>query len=359
MKAAIMRGGKIVADEIEAPKPGAGEVLVKTLACGICGSDLHTLRHGHDLVEKSKQTGGQFAMDLDKDVVMGHEFCAEILDYGPDTIKTHPVGTRVCSMPVSFKNGTAVTVGYSNEAPGGYAEQMTLFEPMLLPVPNGLATNLAALTEPMAVGLHAVQKSNINKHEVPLVVGCGPVGLAVIVALKRQGIGPIIAADFSPRRRALAEKLGADIIINPAQTSPYESWLEVGGKSADGELLPADPMTGMPTLRQAVFFECVGVPGLIQQLMQGAPKAARIIVVGVCMETDSFQPLFGINKELNIQFVLAYSAEEFAQTLHHIAEGDIDVEPLITGTVNIAGVAVAFNDLGDPEQHAKIIVVPD
>ena len=183
MKAAIMRGGKIVADEIEAPKPGAGEVLVKTLACGICGSDLHTLRHGHDLVEKSKQTGGQFAMDLDKDVVMGHEFCAEILDYGPDTIKTHPVGTRVCSMPVSFKNGTAVTVGYSNEAPGGYAEQMTLFEPMLLPVPNGLATNLAALTEPMAVGLHAVQKSNINKHEVPLVVGCGPVGLAVIVAL--------------------------------------------------------------------------------------------------------------------------------------------------------------------------------
>jgi len=77
------------------------------------------------------------------------------------------------------------------------------------------------------------------------------------------------------------------------------------------------------------------------------------------METDSFQPLFGINKELNIQFVLAYTAEEFAQTLHHIAEGDIDVEPLITGTVNIAGVADAFNDLGDPEQHAKIIVVPD
>lgn len=359
MKAAVMRGGKIIADDIEAPKPAAGEVLVKTLACGICGSDLHTLAHGHDFVEKSKQTGGQFAMDLDKDIVMGHEFCAEILDYGPGTTKTLAPGTRVCSVPMSIKNGNALTVGYSNDSPGGYAEQMTLFEPMLLPVPNGLATNLAALTEPMAVGFHAVQKSNIKKDEIPLIVGCGPVGLAVIVALKRQGIGPIIAADFSPRRRALAEQFGADIVINPAETSPYDSWLEVGGKSTDGELLPADPMTGTPTLRQAVFFECVGVPGLIQQLMQGAPKSARIVVVGVCMETDSFQPLFGINKELNIQFVLGYTPDEFALTLHHIAEGEIDVAPLITGTVNIDGVANAFNDLADPEQHAKIIVVPD
>ena len=359
MKAAVMRGGKIVADEIDAPTPGTGEVLVRTLACGICGSDLHTLNHGHDFVEKSKLTGGQFNMDLDRDVVMGHEFCAEILDYGPGTEKTHAPGTRVCSVPISFKHGNAVTVGYSNDAPGGYAEQMTLFEPMLLPVPNGLATNLAALTEPMTVGLHAVEKSNINKGEIPWVVGCGPVGLAVIIALKRRGIGPIIAADYSPRRRALAEKFGADIIINPAESSPYESWLEVGGKSAQGELLPAHPMTGIPTLRQAVFFECVGIPGIIQQLMQGAPKAARIVVVGVCMETDSFQPLFGINKELNLQFVLGYTADEFSQTLHHIAEGDIDVEPLITGTVNIDGVADAFHDLGDPEQHAKIMVVPD
>ena len=78
MKAAVMRNGKIVADDIESPRPGEGEVLVKTLACGICGSDLHALNHSHDFAEKSKLAGGQFNMDLSADVVMGHEFCAAI-----------------------------------------------------------------------------------------------------------------------------------------------------------------------------------------------------------------------------------------------------------------------------------------
>jgi threonine dehydrogenase-like Zn-dependent dehydrogenase len=107
-----------------------------------------------------------------------------------------------------------------------------------------------------------------------------------------------------------------------------------------------------------VIFECVGVPGVIQQVMEGAPVGARVVVVGVCMETDRFEPFFGIVKQLNVQFVLAYTAEEFAESLHHLAEGRIDADALITGTVGLDGVAGAFAELANPERHAKMMVDP-
>ena len=156
MKAAIMRDARLVVDTISRPEPAAGEVLVKTLACGICGSDLHALKFGQQMVETSKATGGSFSMDLSHDVVMGHEFCAEILDHGPGTTKSLKAGTRVCSVPMTIRDGAVSTVGYSNLVPGGYAENMVLHESMLLPVPNGLASDLAALTEPMAVGTSSI-----------------------------------------------------------------------------------------------------------------------------------------------------------------------------------------------------------
>ncbi len=358
MRAAIMRNRKIVVDQIPAPEPSSGEVMVKTLACGICGSDLHALRHAERLVEVSRRSGGIFNMDLGRDIVMGHEFCAEIVDYGPRTQRRLKVGTRVCSMPVIVRPEGIQTVGYSNDHPGGYGEYMRLTEDLLLEVPCGLSTEQAALTEPMAVGLHAVEKARLGKEDVPLVIGCGPVGLAVIAALRFKDVRPIVAADFSPRRRELAQALGADVVVDPAEKSPYESWREVA-VWRDAEKLPQTPLWFPgPPLRPAVIFECVGVPGILDQIMASAPRGARIVVVGVCMETDRIEPMLGINKELNIQFVLGYTREEFAATLHHIAEGKIPTEPLITGKVGVEGVARAFEDLSSPEHHAKILVEP-
>src|ERR1700743_2755283 len=90
----------------------------------------------------------------------------------------------------------------------------------------GVAAAPAGLAEPLAVGVHAVAKAGIRGGEVPLVIGCGPVGLAVIAALRIKGVHPIIAADYSPARRARAEKMGADVVVDPAQTQPYASWAE-------------------------------------------------------------------------------------------------------------------------------------
>lgn len=358
MRAAIFRDGNIVVDTMPEPTPGAGQVLVRTLACGICGSDLHARKHAARMVEMSRYSPGRKPMDLSRDVVFGHEFCCEIIDYGPHTQRRFAAGTRVCSLPALITPAGPVGIGYSNDNIGGYAEQMILSEALLLEVPNGLASEHAALTEPLAVGIHAVEKAHVRGGEVPLVIGCGPVGLAVIAALKLKGLHPIVAVDYSPARRALAAKLGADVVLDPAETQPYASWAAHAAMSAEEKAARPLSQAFHPALKPALIFECVGIPGIIQQIFEGAPRDARIVVVGVCMETDRSEPLLGIMKELNVQYVLGYTPEEFASALRLIAEGRVDAASLVTAKVGIGGVAQAFEDLANPEAHTKIIVEP-
>jgi len=356
MRAAIMRAGEIQVDDFALPEPGPGHVIAKTMACGICGSDLHFLKHGQKLIDTERRAGGSMIMDLSRDVVMGHEFCAEVLDYGPGSERRFKPGNLVVSVPaVSTSDGPEV-VGYSNTYPGGFGEQIILNAPNLLAVPNGLSAPLAAMTEPMAVGVHAVAKAQLEPRDVAVVIGCGPVGLAVIASLKAKGHGPVLAADFSARRRRLAEAMGADDIIDPAKVSPYGKWRDLGVPFNRRDLALAISSKANP--RRAVLFECVGVPGVLAEMMDGAPAGSRIVVVGVCMESDHVEPAIGVVKELEVQFVLGYSAAEFAASLRHIAEGDFDVAPLITSTVGLDGVARAFKTLADPGHQAKIMIDP-
>jgi threonine dehydrogenase-like Zn-dependent dehydrogenase len=340
MRATVMRNRTLVVDDVPDPEPGPGEAIVKTLACGICGSDLHALAHADKMVDIARETETPFNMDPSRDVVMGHEFCVEVLDYGPGTDGPVKPGGRAVSMPLVFRASGIEGVGYSNEVPGGYGERMVLNASLLLEVPNGLATPHAAMTEPMAVGLHAVEKAHIEPADAAMVFGCGPVGLAVIAALRLKGVEPIVAGDFSPMRRALAQKLGAHVVVDPRERRLIDAYRE----AAD--------------LRPAAVFECVGVPGVLKDVMRQAPRGAKIVVAGVCMEEDTIRPMLGINKELSLQFVLGYTPLEFMDTLGSLADGRIDVSPLVTGTVGVEGVAQAFRDLANPEQHAKIIVEP-
>ena len=339
MRAAVMRNKTMVVADLPEPVPGPGQVLVETIACGICGSDLHALLHAEKLNESAKASGVPFVFDIDRDVVMGHEFSARVAVLGAGVTNVSP-GDIVVSMPVMLSAEGFAAIGYSNQYPGGYAERMLLTAGLCLAVPAGLDPRLAALTEPMAVGLHAVAKSGIKPGDAALVLGCGPVGLAVIAALKLAGIEPIVAADFSAMRRSLATRLGAHDVADPDEETAIAAWQRVDG------------------IRPLVIFEAVGVPGMLDRAMRDAPRAARILVVGVCMETDAIWPIVGINKELSIQFALGYTPEEFSRTLAHIAAGDIDVSSLITGEVGIAGVPEAFRTLASPDAHAKILVEP-
>jgi threonine dehydrogenase-like Zn-dependent dehydrogenase len=270
---------------------------------------------------------------------MGHEFCCEVVELGPGC-ENLKVGDVVVSMPVNFDATGLHPLGYSNVYNGGYAELMVLNELLGMKVPTGLPAHMAALTEPLAVGVHAVAKSRITGGDAAVVLGCGPVGLACIAELRMRGIGPIVAADFSPKRRQLAEQLGADVVVDPRETSAIDAWRKIDG------------------VRPLVIFEAVGVPGMIEQAMRMAPKDARILVVGACMQEDRIHPMLGIGRELNIQFVLGYAPDEFAGALTALADGKVDLAPWLTGTVDVDGVPQAFADLGNPEAHAKILVVP-
>ena len=358
MRAAVFHEGLIHVETVPDPVPEQGQVLVKTLCCGICGSDLHAAKHTKQFTDLARRSGGRWGMDPSRGVVFGHEFCCEIVDHGPDTPKRLKPGTLVCSMPMTLRGQEVLGIGYNNDIVGGYGQYMPLADRLLLEVPNGLSAEHAALTEPVAVGWHAVNFARLAQDDVPLVIGCGPVGLAVIAGLKIKGAHPIIAADFSPMRRALAGKMGADIVIDPAQGSPYAAWGEAATPAGYDPGRFARMFSIGPKQRPGVVFECVGVPGVIQQVMEGAAPGTRVVVVGVCMETDRIEPFFGIVKQLNLQFVLGYTGEEFAESLRHLAEGRIDANALITGTVGLDGVAAAFADLANPEKHAKVMVDP-
>jgi 2-desacetyl-2-hydroxyethyl bacteriochlorophyllide A dehydrogenase len=334
MRAAVLRDGRMVyRDDLPDPEPGPGQVLVAVRCCGICGSDLHFAAHGAEVLALTKQMAGSIDIDMDRDIFMGHEFSAEILDAGPDT-DTYPAGTLITSIPVLISGKQVEPIVYSNTTLGAYAERMLLSAPLLLPIPNGLDPRHAALTEPMAVGLHAVNKSAVQPGETVLVLGCGPIGIAIVAALRARGVEHIVAADFSHKRRELAATMGADQSLDPAEGSPFD------------------------TVTPAVVFEAIGVPGIIDDVLRRARAGTRLVVAGVCMQPDTVHPFFAIAKEISVQFVLAYQPEEFANSLRAIAEGHIDVTPMITGDVGLEDVGAAFDDLADPERHCKILVTP-
>lgn len=354
MRASAFRSGRLQVTEMPDPVPGSGQVLVRTIACGICGSDLHAREHFAEFASFSGRLSGRDLLHADQPLVFGHEFSAEVVDFGPDTERAIPVGTMVCSIPTVLAADGPEAVGYSHRYPGGFAELMVLQEMLLRPVPSGLDPLHAALTEPLAVGEHAVVRADVQPGSVCLVVGCGPVGLAVILALKARGLGPVLAADFSPLRRRLAEQIGADVVIDPALDSPFSRWSQFGIPATGMERTMAEMLGATPP--EAVIFEAVGVPGVLQSIVEGAPARARIVMVGVCMERDTFEPAIAIIRELDVRFVLGYSDEEFTRTLQRLGDGKVDADALITTTVGLDDVESAFDALKHPDEQAKVLV---
>ena len=378
MKAVACERAELSLVDLPDPRPQQGQVVLDVLRCGICGSDLHARHHCDELAEVLDEAGYDAFMRSDQRVVFGHEFSGEVTEYGSGCRKRVPTGTPVVALPMVRSGPDVHAIGLSTVAPGAYAERVVVEESLMLAVPNGLSPELSTLTEPMAVGLHAVRRSEIGKRQVAVVIGCGPVGLAVICMLKARGVRTIVASDLSPGRRALAQRCGAEIVVDPAADSPYEAAGDQGHLATlpEGIDLAISTMEKLRRLpipwhhvwrgverlglgpKSPVIFECVGVPGMIDEIVAHAPLFSRVVVVGVCMGADRLRPSMAINKEIDLRFVIAYTPLEFRETLHMLAEGEVDVSPLVTGTVALDGVEGAFDALGDPEVHAKILIDP-
>ena len=333
MRAMMFRGGDLSVEEVERPTPGPMQVLARVRACGICGSDLHFARYADDMlaVSRGSDPAGWSAMDLDRGVVMGHEFVAEVVEAGPGAEAWTP-GTRVTSVPV-LPDATSPrgvqSIGYSSTYPGAYGEYVLMGAPLLLRVPDNVPDRVAATTEPCAVGLHAVREARMQPGERALVMGAGPIGLMTLLWLKEHGVAHVAVSEFAAPRRELAARLGADLVIDPASTDVAARLAEEGGPPP-------------------VVFECVGVEGTLQQAMNLVARRGRVVVVGVCMPEDRIRPMTGINKHLTLQFVLGYTPEEYRETLEALGTGRVDPSVLVTRTVTLDELPDAFRSLSDP-----------
>jgi len=378
MRAVSCEHGNLSVVDLPDPRPAEGQLVLDVHACGICGSDLHAKDHADELTDVMVEIGYRDFMRGDTPTVMGHEFAGVIAERGAKVPKALREGMTVVSFPLVRAHGGVQLTGLSPLAPGAYAEQVLVEASITFSVPNGLSVDMAAMTEPMAVALHAVRRSDIKKGDTAIVVGCGPVGLMVICHLKARGVGTVVASDLSPARRALATRCGADVVVDPTVDSPYDMTASKGFLTNIPDLygLALDTMRklrrvpGWPHVYRAadasgaagpkrpVIFECVGVPGMIDGVLAAAPLSSRVIVVGVCMGTDQMRPTMALSKEIDMRFVFGYTPLEFYDTLHMLADGKVDASPLLTGKVGLGGVATAFEALGDPDRHAKILIDP-
>lgn len=341
MRAMVLREKTLTIQEIERPAPGPGQVLARIRACGICGSDLHAAKYLDQMIEASRYSGRSAWDTLDTSIpfVMGHEFVAEVVQAGPGAEEWTP-GTRVTCVPVlpdeSAPNGF-YSIGYAPEVPGAYGEYVLLAAPLLIQVAGSLRDEVAATTEPCAVGLHAVRQAELRPNDRALVMGAGPIGLMTLLWLKKEGCGFVAVSDPAAPRRELARRLGADLVIDPSATAVQPAFREAAGK------LPS------------VVFECVGVPGTLEQAMETVDRGGRVIIVGVCMVLDQVRPMVGINKQLTMRFVLGYTGPEYAEALAALTDGSIDTSPMITRTVTLDELPAAFESLADP-RDCKVVL---
>lgn len=351
MRAAVLRGGQVEVREIDDPVPGPGQVLVRSLACGICASDLHFMDHPES---DADDDSGLSNHDPGADIVMGHEYCAEVVDYGPGTQRRWKPGTRVSSIPALLVHDGVRVIGQAPDAPGGFGEHFLLTEGITQVVAGDLPDELVSIADAITVGWSYANRASVTTKEVPLVIGCGAIGLAVVASLRRLGIGPIVAVDFVASRRETAQAMGADVVVDPAEVSPYAAWREL----AFGAPEPVRDIMGLLDLPRCVVFECVGVPGVLDAIFSGCERGSRIFSAGGPPQGDHLHTMVAKRKGLNVQFGGGPSITHWNEAFEEVCSGRLDVAPMFGYTVGLEGVPAALDAARDATGPARIVVVP-
>ncbi|MBS0470192.1 MAG: alcohol dehydrogenase catalytic domain-containing protein [Proteobacteria bacterium] len=339
MRAAVFKelSKPLLIEAIDDPKPGPTDIILKVCNCGICGSDLHMTEPGT-------------IMPLPGGSVMGHEFAGEVIEVGKAVTHLWKAGDRVAGFPVICCGDATPCLNFSNRGQcakmtsvglgqnhGGYAEYVRIGASSGFKLPQNVSFREGAMVEPLAVGLHAVDMAKMPRGATVLVIGAGPVGLAVMLWAKFLGARHVIVSEKAENRRAMAAKFGATDAIDPGQ--PLAPQVQkIAGKDAD------------------IIFECVGVPGLLMNVMAEAPRGGRIVVAGVCQQADTIMPLMGIMKELEIQFVLGYRPADFDYVIAMIASDRVDVAHMVTDIVTLDELPAAFEALRKPTHQCKVML---
>ena len=288
---------------------------------------------------------------------MGHEYCAEVVAYGPGTAQQWPVGSRITSPPALFTSNGMRIIGMAPDAPGGFGEYFLLSEGLARRLPDDLPAERLALIDAMAVGWYYTRVGSTGDgaaNSVPLVVGLGAIGLSVVAALKHRGVGPIVASDYSESRRQLALTMGADVVVDPAGESPWDAWRTVAWGSPD-EVHDRIALMGRPT--QAIY-ECVGVSGVLADIVEIRGQQARLLSAGGA-SSDTIPSAAANLKGVNIQFGGGPAVDDWYETLDLVAGGHLDPTPLVGETVTLDDLADAIERARSSAGPVRILYVAD
>ena len=341
MRAVVLRGEQLEVVDIDDPTPGPGQVLIAPHYAGICGSDLHLREVMAGLAAA--------APDSVPPIVPGHEFAGEIVAVGPDTDGRFRAGDLVTANPFTVGAGGPETIGLSPTRSGGLAELTVADVPRTLHLPEGLDTRLGALCEPVAVAIRALHRGSSVGPIV--VVGAGPIGLAIVAVAAIEQRHPIVVIEPSASRRALAKRLGADAVYEPG-TPLVELLAQVGfTPSTISPLLNDDP-------ERVSIIECVGRPAIVGSVLAEAPPHAHIVLAGACAHPVEMQPLELTTREVTVDTSFAYRPADFATAAHHLQSHPDRFSQLITSERPLDETAAAFDALASEPSEIKILIKP-
>ncbi|MBO0802494.1 MAG: alcohol dehydrogenase catalytic domain-containing protein [Nocardiopsaceae bacterium] len=333
MRAVLCHGTEAEVAEARDPSPAPDEVVVAVEACGLCGSDVHSLQNG-------EAADGQ---------ILGHEFSGRIAARGRDVtgwaegqpVAASPLGScgkcRICARGLNFRCPAAPNIGINRQ--GAYAQYVAVPARQLVALPRELPVELGAHAEPLSVGSQAVKLSGAGAGDPVLVFGVGPIGLYAIMALRLAGAGPIVAAGRSAGRREAAADVGADVVLD-TRSRPVREWAEESGT------------------KFAAALECSAAPGAFGELLDLLEPGGTCVEVALTPE-EARVPLFGMLSEgLHLVGSCAFSDETYRESVDHLVAGRVPADRLISERVPLDGTPDALVRLRTPGTLVRILSRP-
>ncbi|WP_068076302.1 alcohol dehydrogenase catalytic domain-containing protein [Novosphingobium lentum] len=333
MRAAVMQGlhQPLMLETVADPDPGAGEVVVKVARCGICGSDLHMTEDP--------------AFGMGAGDILGHEFAGEVVALGKgaeglakgDLVSVIPL--KSCGHCASCRVGEVAWCEQFGLQGGGYAEYAITRPNQCVKLPRSASLADGAIIEPLAVALHGVNMSGMRPGDRVLVLGAGPIGLAVAFWARRRGAGRVVLQDVTSWQRDRALAMGANAFIDD----------------------PADPVDGAERAlggKADIVFECVGIPGLIAQAVQQVRNRGTILLLGLCTRPDTIDSFAMLSKEVRLVTSAFFTRQEYEAALDALDRGAAEPRLLITDTIGLAAAPQVFESLRRRTQQCKVLIDP-
>lgn len=335
MKAAVFYGVRdIRIEEIEIPKLRDGDILIRVKACGICGTDLHSYKLG--LFTQFSRAYGSFR-------VMGHEFSGEVVEVGGQ-VDAFKVGDRIA----------AVGMGANAEflrIPVSRSDVVTVH------IPSQVSHEEAATIEPLATSLHAVNVAEPNDGDNIVIIGAGIIGLGVLQVIKAVSSCKVVMVDLSDKRLAVAQKIGADVVINAKREDPYQKMIEMTGSTTI-------PFFDEPAAGVDIVFDCAGAIAedkrtpVMWQALRMVKENGKVILVALYEKPFEIDHSIIVQKGIKLLGSWAWLPDEFVKSLELMRAGKVNRKPLITHEFPLAEAREAYECQLKVEEAVKVIIKP-